>query len=96
VDIQPHVRGSLHHGRFLLSYAALAPPEKAVLIHSCGMTQRGHAKEESAGLAKSGVKMTLLFHPDEAEALRERAFKTRRSQASLVREAVRRFLGIED
>ncbi len=40
--------------------------------------------------------MTLLFHKDEAEALRERAFKERRSQASLVREAVRRFLKIED
>jgi len=40
--------------------------------------------------------MTLLFHPDESEALRERAYKTRRSQASLVREAVRRFLKLED
>jgi hypothetical protein len=40
--------------------------------------------------------MTLLFHRDEAEALRERAYRTRRSQASLVREAVRRFLEIED
>jgi hypothetical protein len=30
VDIQPNVRGSLRHDRFLLSYAALAPPRKAL------------------------------------------------------------------
>jgi len=60
------------------------------------MTERRPSRGESAGLAKSGVKMTLLFHPDESEALRERAYKTRRSQASLVREAVRRFLKLED
>jgi hypothetical protein len=60
------------------------------------MTPQRPDREESEGLAKTGVKMTLLFHQDEAEALRERAYRTRRSQASLVREAVRRFLGIED
>jgi hypothetical protein len=53
-------------------------------------------RDESRGLAENGVRMTLLFHQDEAEALRERAYRSRRSQASLVREAVRRFLGIED
>ncbi|HVT15840.1 MAG TPA: hypothetical protein VHQ90_06595 [Thermoanaerobaculia bacterium] len=53
-------------------------------------------QEESEGLAKDGVKMTLLFHKDEAEALRQRAFKTRCSQASLVRQAVRQFLGLGD
>jgi hypothetical protein len=60
------------------------------------MTEDRRDRGESQGLAKDGVKMTLLFHKDEADALRERAYKTRRSQASLVREAVRRFLGIED
>jgi hypothetical protein len=45
---------------------------------------------------KSGVKKTILFHEDEAEALRVRAFKDRRSESSIVREALRRFLGIED
>ena len=33
---------------------------------------------------------------DEAEALRVRAFKDRRSESSIVREALRRFLKIED
>ena len=51
---------------------------------------------EDRGLAKTGVRMTLLFHEEEAEALRERAYKTRRSQASLVREAVRKFLRTPD
>jgi hypothetical protein len=33
---------------------------------------------------------------DEAEALRVRAFEERRSESAIVREAVRRLLGIED
>ena len=53
-------------------------------------------REQSRGITKGGVKKTLWFHEDEAEALRERAYKSRRSEASLIREAVRRFLGIED
>ena len=45
---------------------------------------------------RSGVKKTILFHEDEAEALLVRAFKDRRSESSIVREALRRFLEIED
>jgi hypothetical protein len=52
--------------------------------------------EESRGLVKSGVKKTILFHEDEAEALRVRAFKDRRSESSIVREALRRFLKVPD
>ncbi len=52
--------------------------------------------EESRGLVQSGVKKTILFHEDEAEALRVQAFKDRRSESSIVREALRRFLKIED
>ena len=54
------------------------------------------AKREKAGLTEDGVKKTMWFHADEAEALRERAYKTRRSESAIVREAVRKFLGIED
>lgn len=54
------------------------------------------AKREKAGLTEGGVKKTMWFHRDEAEALRERAYTTRRSESAIVREAVRRFLGIED
>ena len=61
------------------------------------MTARDRSDpEERRGLVKAGVKKTILFHEDEAEALRVRSFKDRRSESSLVREAVRRFLGIED
>lgn len=45
---------------------------------------------------KNGVKKTIIFHEDEAEALRVLSFKDRRSESSIVREALRRFLGIED
>ncbi len=54
------------------------------------------AKEEKAGITEAGVKKTIWFHEDEAEALRLRAFKERRSESAIVREAVRRLLKIED
>jgi hypothetical protein len=54
------------------------------------------AKQEKAGITDKGVKKTIWFHEDEAEALRLRAFKDRRSESAIVREAVRALLGIED
>ena len=54
------------------------------------------AKQEKAGITDRGVKKTIWFHEDEAEALRLRAFTERRSESAIVREAVRRLLGIED
>jgi hypothetical protein len=53
-------------------------------------------RQDKAGITAQGVKKTIWFHEDEAEALRLRAFKERRSESSLVREAVRKLLGIED
>jgi len=48
-------------------------------------------------VSKSGmVRKTLWLHGDEAEALRLRAFKERRAESEIVREALRRLLGIED
>ncbi|MFL6258159.1 MAG: ribbon-helix-helix protein, CopG family [Thermoanaerobaculia bacterium] len=40
--------------------------------------------------------MTLWLDSDEAETLRVRAFTERRTRSELVREALRRFLNIED
>jgi hypothetical protein len=54
------------------------------------------AKQEKAGITEKGIKKTIWFHEDEAEALRLRAFKDRRSESAIVREAVRKLLGIED
>jgi len=54
------------------------------------------AKQEKAGITERGVKKTIWFHEDEAEALRLKAFKERRSESAIVREALRRLLGIED
>ncbi len=54
------------------------------------------ARQEKAGITEGGVKLTIWFHADEAEALRLKAFKERRSQSAIVREALRRRLGIED
>ena len=48
-------------------------------------------------ITKSGmVRKTMWFNPDEAEALRRRAFEERRPESELVREALRRFLQIPD
>lgn len=53
-------------------------------------------RREKEGITTSGVKKTIWFHEDEAEALRLQAFKERRSESSLIREAVRRILKLED
>jgi hypothetical protein len=53
-------------------------------------------RREKDGITSSGAKKTIWFHEDEAEALRLQAFKERRSESSLIRESVRRFLNIED
>jgi hypothetical protein len=58
--------------------------------------QAEEAKQEKAGITEKGVKKTIWFHEDEAEALRLRAFKDRRSESAIVREAVRKLPGIED
>ena len=48
-------------------------------------------------VTKSGtVRKTIWLHGDEAEVLRERAYKDRRAESDIVREALRAFLGIED
>ncbi len=42
------------------------------------------------------VKKTIWLNEDEAEAIRRAAFDQRVSEASLVREAIRRFFGLPD
>lgn len=59
------------------------------------MGDRRQAKGKS-GLIKTGVKKTIWLHRDEAETLRRRAFDERRSEASIIRQALRRHLKIED
>ncbi len=46
--------------------------------------------------ASGMVRKTLWLHGDEAEALRERAYRERRAESEIMREALRRLLGIED
>jgi len=52
--------------------------------------------QRGEGITTTGVKKTIWFHEDEAEALRVRAFEERRSESSIVREAVRKYLDIQD
>ena len=48
-------------------------------------------------VSKTGMlKKTLWLHPDEAEALRVKAFNERRTEADILREGLRRVLGLED
>lgn len=42
------------------------------------------------------VRKTLWLSEDEAEELRQRAFKERTSESELMREALRSFLGLPD
>jgi hypothetical protein len=52
--------------------------------------------ERIAGVTGSGTRKCAWFPADEAEAIRRRAYEERKSEAELIREAVRRFLEIED
>jgi hypothetical protein len=48
-------------------------------------------------ISKTGmIRMTLWLHEDEAEALRLKAFRDRRTQAEILREGLRRVLDLED
>jgi hypothetical protein len=48
-------------------------------------------------VSKSGmVRKTLWLHGDEAEALRERAYRDRIAESEIVRSALRKYLGLED
>lgn len=42
------------------------------------------------------VKKTVWLHEDEAEELRRAAYELYRSEASLIREAIRRYFSLED
>jgi hypothetical protein len=48
-------------------------------------------------VTKSGmIRKTIWLHGDEAEVLRDRAYRDRRTESELVREALRAYLGMED
>ncbi len=48
-------------------------------------------------VSKSGmIRKTIWLHGDEAEALREKAYREHRAESDIMREALRRLLGIED
>lgn len=72
------------------------PRRKSYTLAMAARDSSESAKQEKAGITGQGVKKTIWFHPDEAEALRVLAFKERRSESAIVREAVRKLLGIED
>ncbi|HEX4497278.1 MAG TPA: hypothetical protein VIE43_16515 [Thermoanaerobaculia bacterium] len=42
------------------------------------------------------LKKTLWLHPDEAESLRKKAYEERRTESEILREGLRRILGLED
>lgn len=58
--------------------------------------QMSRQLKEGFKLTEEGVKKTFWFHLDEAEALRRTAFERRMKESEIVRQAVRRFLKIED
>ncbi len=60
------------------------------------MSDKDHDERDAEGITKTGVKKTIWFHSDEAEALRREAFEKRMKESEIVRTAVRRYLGIED
>jgi hypothetical protein len=59
-------------------------------------TEQGPRGGRTTVSASGMVRKTLWLHGDEAEALRERAYRERRAESEIMREALRRLLGIED
>jgi len=53
-------------------------------------------QDDEKDAAADLVRKAVYLHRDEAEALRLEAFKQRRSESSVVREALRRLLKIPD
>lgn len=48
-------------------------------------------------VSKTGmIRKNVWLHPDEAEALRVQAFKERRTESEILREGLRKVLGLED
>lgn len=60
------------------------------------MTNSRDDERGEYGLTKTGVRKNVWLHRDEAEALREAAYKERRPESEIIREALRRHLDIED
>jgi hypothetical protein len=64
--------------------------------------RRRASKEEGPRGGKSTISATgmirkaVYLHPDEAEALRRRAFEERRPASEIIRQLLRHYLGIED
>ena len=55
-----------------------------------------NGEEEGGMITKTGMKKTIWVHHDEAEALRDAAYRLRRTESSIIRQAIRTFLGVED
>jgi len=61
-------------------------------LSSTRLVPRGETTISKTGM----IRKTLRLHEEEAEALRNRAFKERRTEAEILREGLRRILGLED
>jgi hypothetical protein len=61
-----------------------------------GRTAEGPRGGRTTVSASGMVRKTLWLHADEAESLREKAYRERRAESDIMREALRRLLGIED
>lgn len=68
------------------------------VLPSAGMRRKSDKGSEvpAEGITSSGIKKTIWFHEDEADNLRISAFNESRSGSSLVREAARLFLRMEN
>jgi len=66
------------------------------MAKKAGRTGAGPRGGKTTVSASGMVRKTLWLHGDEAEALRERAYKERRAESEIMREALRQLLRIED
>ena len=58
--------------------------------------KRGPRGGETTVNKRGMVRKAVWLHADEAKALRERAFREERTEAEIMREGLRRVLGLDD
>jgi hypothetical protein len=88
-SLDPWMRGSI----------ALETYRRIYVLHMvCPMSEKrlGPRGGETTVSKLGMIRKTLWLHADEVESLRDKAYRERRTESDIIREGLRRVLGLED
>lgn len=66
------------------------------VLYPLGMPTARKAAKRRTATSRGLVREVAYLHPDESEALEQRAKKERTSKSEIIRRALRAYLGVED